>query len=428
MKLFMMKLLGLFLLCLPCLTQGVQKPTLNQHLIILDASDAATRLYLYQYSGQSNSTLPQIKLVKKVEVTPGLSDPSIVNQPTDSPTMLTPYFTKLFQNIDGLLTAEQKNNTDMYLFATSGIRNLPLYQQQTLLNNVSNTLVQVMLGLNYNLPGNIKDHVKVVSGAEEGLYNWITINYLTNNLSQQSLTANNTYPSLRLDDESAQVTFLAAKAPTQYAINFTLAGNTYPIYSYSYDNGGTNNLLQSILTNNPLSAGSDIASCFPVNSHYPLTLPQPMISEGKGNFNTCLAFLQNYAYAKIKLHSCEYNYKTCSLLGVYQPVIAQPLVYVTSSFYNTLSILGDGNQSITLQQIKVLGKNYCQTSWQDLKQKYPNLSDNDLITTCFNAVWISTLLQGFNLNDTQKVMAINTIGNTDVSWTLGSAIYQITQK
>lgn len=395
----------------------------NQHIIIVDVGNTSTQLFLYKYTkgNSATNTLPSVQLIKKTKVLPGIVNENSINNPIS----LTPYLEPLFNNINTSLTPAEKNITSMYFFATSQIRYLSTYQQRTLLSNISNSLVPIILGLNYNLPANISKNIRVISGAEEGLFNWLTINYLNKTLLKNPLTADNTYPVLVLGEESTEITFLPKDKPEHNTINFTFKNTEYTLYSYSYENFGIENALNRIIENNTLTANTDLAPCFPVNGQFPLK--KPIITQGSGNFDQCSAFLQSYAFAKFKIQNCEFNNKTCSQLGVYQPPLTQSTWYGTRNYYHTLNILGLANMPITLEQIKQQGKKYCATSIEDLKKLHKEVPTNDLMTYCFNAAWISTLLTAYQFSNDHHFIAVDTINNTDTSWTLGSAIYLLTQ-
>lgn len=131
----------------------------------------------------------------------GLS--SFSNHPQDLPTYLTP----LFNHATSLIPKDQLSQTPIYLLATAGMRLLPKSSRKEILrstcsfikNQTSFKVVEKVISDKASVstskgdPSEVEEDesgcgesVRVISGEEEGLLGWISINYLMDGFQFQS--------------------------------------------------------------------------------------------------------------------------------------------------------------------------------------------------------------------------------------------------
>ncbi|KHN79288.1 Nucleoside-diphosphatase mig-23 [Toxocara canis] len=141
--------------------------------VIIDAGSTGSRLFLYRWHAVSDERLIDIHpaldetnraVVKKAN--PGLSTFA------DNPENATGYLKPLLDHAVKYVPASKLSYTPIFIFATAGMRLLPVKQQEAIMNNLRTNLplvtpMQV-----------ISDHIRVIEGKWEGIYSWIAVNYI----------------------------------------------------------------------------------------------------------------------------------------------------------------------------------------------------------------------------------------------------------
>jgi len=85
----------------------------------------------------------------------------------------------LMDYAESIVPSDKYTDTEVYLFATAGMRLLTEEQQQDILN-------EIYLYMKDNYKFKIKDketNIRVITGEEEGLFGWISTNYLEHGFS-----------------------------------------------------------------------------------------------------------------------------------------------------------------------------------------------------------------------------------------------------
>lgn len=146
-----------------------------QYAVIIDAGSSGSRVYIYVWPPHSGDTrqLLQIRLLhdhlgKDVyhSITPGLS--SCASHPANA----TDYMAPLLRFAAEHIPKEKHKSSPLYILATAGMRLLPKTDQDLILDNLRKNILKSFSFL--FTPGN----VQVISGKEEGIYSWVSINYL----------------------------------------------------------------------------------------------------------------------------------------------------------------------------------------------------------------------------------------------------------
>ena len=144
------------------------------YAVVMDAGSSGTRAYLYtwpQHSGDPHQLLRITPLLQDGEpmvkkVTPGLSSMG------DTPDNSFEYLRPLLQFASENIPAEKHKATPLYILATAGMRLLEKEQQEAVIANVRK-------GIKENFDFYFPDgHLEIISGKQEGIYQWLAINYV----------------------------------------------------------------------------------------------------------------------------------------------------------------------------------------------------------------------------------------------------------
>ncbi len=377
-------------------------------VIVFDAGSSGTRMYIYEVEGEKATPLHNYR------VKPGLSS----LDPNDTQA-LDQYFYDLVKSAENILDAQAKAQTPFYLYATAGMRILPNEQQESLIHAARLSLAKQAATFGY--PSPMDENIRVISGTEEGVFIWISDNYLSDSFAHYFLNAHNTVAALEMGGASSEIAFLSHSAQ-QFTLPYEHNHHSTPIYSYGYDGLGANEAIATLSA----SGNPQFASCFPVEAPYPLTAPK---LTGTGNFHECTAAIKDQFINPAALRACQQETPgQCSGLGVHQPSTHAVENYLlTSAFYYLFDMLGIANETVTLNTFAEKSESFCRISWEEAKAAYPNQDPNNLINYCFNAALSQTLFDAWGLDKTDNLKAVSKLNGVALEWPLGAAIYLGTQ-
>lgn len=142
--------------------------------VIIDCGSSGSRVYIYwwpPHTGKINQLLniQPVRglngkpLIKKIE--PGIT--STVNHPSKTAEYLQP----LVDYASNAIPESKHHQTPLYVLATAGVRQLSEKDQQKLLSSIRISIPRLCDFLFS------ETHVDVISGKQEAIYAWISINY-----------------------------------------------------------------------------------------------------------------------------------------------------------------------------------------------------------------------------------------------------------
>lgn len=149
----------------------------DSYSIVIDAGSSGSRVMLYTWS-KTRAGLPLIQKAGEsdhdwqLKKEPGLSSFS------GTLSGIAPYLKTLLDFAMERIPQRQHSRASLHLFATAGLRLLPLESQTKLLQEACSFAKQ-------NYPFKIaacSEHFQVITGEWEGIYGWLTVNYLKNGL------------------------------------------------------------------------------------------------------------------------------------------------------------------------------------------------------------------------------------------------------
>ena len=366
-----------------------------RHGLVIDASSSASTLFAYRWRTATGARLP---VIESLEL-PGNDDcepaprglGSYEGRPEEAAASLTPLFRCALGVVGGDPAARER--ATLLLRGTAGLREISDPAREEILERVRADLERLPLG---------EVSARVISGQDEGIFGWLTVNYLMGHLSHGGPSP--TVGALDLGGASTQITFQPLEIPDRHGRRLRLGDAEYVLYSHSYLGLGQDRARIAV----------DSPACYLRN--YPLEEGRT----GTGDFAACReAIHERFA------RPCEAS--PCSIFGVHQPPVHGDFL-AFSVYYYTARALGIAGR-LTPTELAEAGVDFCAADWLELTAKDPDLaSDPYFPNHCFAAAYVTTLLtEGWGFTPTtERVHALRRLRGTQVGWTLGALLVELT--
>ncbi|XP_041963452.1 ectonucleoside triphosphate diphosphohydrolase 3 isoform X2 [Alosa sapidissima] len=307
----------------------------------------------------------------------------------------------------------------------------------------SNTILQDMRNYLQSLPFQFQN-ASIISGEEEGLYGWITVNYLMNNFLERDLWNSwvrphgaKTVGSLDLGGASTQIAFTTTDdAMGEGLTKVTLYGYDYTVYTHSFLCFGKNEAEKTVLAKF-VQGSTDLNNvqnpCYPVGFNITMTEEFIFGSEctkdlrisnyspernitifGGGDAAEC----RNAVRQIFNLSSCDGS-QNCSFNGVYQPPVSGQFMAYAGFYYTAWALKLVG--APTLDKFNSTLWSFCSMDWTKLKRNY-NINEKHLKSYCYSANYVYTILVDgykFNTASWNDIRFERQVKNTSIAWTLG---------
>lgn len=348
-------------------------------IAIVDAGSTGSRLHIYAYDLDESNSPVHVKEVWNKKIKPGFATIEANTATIDS------YLTILFAGAPA-------HAIPTYFYATAGMRLLPKMKQKKYYDELNDWFSQ-------HADWPLKE-AKTITGNEEGLYDWLSVNYHLGTLTSSS---SKPVGVMDMGGASVQIAFPIAETSTleeRSQIKIDLYGQHYTIYVHSFLGLGQTEMSHQFLNS---------SSCFA--NHYPL----PDGGEGVGNAFSCaqeVSSLMNHVH------------------GV--NTLVQPLL-ATNPIESWYSIGGIANladsqlfhfeqsQFTNHELIQQADSQICQQQWDTLNNQFPN--DDYVYQYClFSAYYYALMVNSYGLLPEQKINYIPPEQNID--WTIGVVLYK----
>jgi len=252
---FVAKLAVCALACLAALAALVLVGTLRgadsetRRLIVFDAGSSSTRVHVFELDvARRGSRLPTVRAHFEAprRASPGLAefaadtdhdvgglpDAKHANETRDE--QMEAYLGPLLRFAESVVPRSLRAETGTLLMATAGVRALPPAQQARALERCRSVLNRSAFGTSPERLQNVSErtpNVRVITGADEGLYGWIAANYAAGTLYDPPTS---TVGVVELGGASAQVTFRPeTKPPRAYRAELVVADRKWAVYTHS---------------------------------------------------------------------------------------------------------------------------------------------------------------------------------------------------
>lgn len=347
--------------------------------------------------------------------------------------------------------------TPVAVKATAGLRLLGETKSKAILDEVRSHLEK-----DYPFAVVSEDGISIMDGKDEGVYAWVTANYLLGNIGGKEKLP--TAAVFDLGGGSTQIVFepdykvdeVPVDGETKY--HFTFGDNQYTLYQFSHLGYGLmqgRNKVNQLVLKNKLSelnlqkytkkevkgakATVDVSNpCIPPgvvakdvqvelgeDEFYVVNMKGPSSKDSTvAGGSQC-----RYLAEKVLNKDAECTSKPCSFNGVHQPSLTRTFnknsdMYVFSYFYDRTNPIGMPS-SFSVEELKDLSKLVCQgeTFWKDilLDDHVKNLNEEP--QWCLDLSFITAMLHtGYDIPLHRELKTAKTIDNNELGWCLGASL------
>ncbi|XP_061633175.1 ectonucleoside triphosphate diphosphohydrolase 3 [Phyllopteryx taeniolatus] len=408
--------------------------------IVIDSGSSRSNIYLYEWPGEKENETGVVteKLNCKVSGVP-ISELKIDSK-KDAQTWQS--FKDCMKKVSDAIPAKKHKTIPLFLGATAGMR---LLQENDMAraNEVLDSLKEYLQSLPFDF-----QNASVITGQEEGLYGWITVNYLLGNFLEKSIWStyirpqtSKTVGSMDLGGASTQIAFAVndeLKGPDYMHIK--LYGYPYNVYTHSFLCYGKNEAEKRVL-DKVVQESSHLFyvdnPCYPIGLNVTIeastiydtectkkpknySSDQQYFMVGSGNSDQCGRITKSiFDFTTCSSALCSFN-------GVEQPPVTGEFMAYAGYFYIARALLMTGVTDTIrpseYDEFKTAITQLCNTPWSELRTQKRWVIDKYLRTYCFASHYMFTLLTNgykFDANTWKDILFQREVGNTSVGWSLG---------
>lgn len=374
-----------------------QKP---EFALMIDAGSTGSRISIFEVSHRCPDEVPEVN-----EVIPKNSDDLKIKKKgihellNANQEVMNQYLQKLFDGARKVLkesTFTQESHfrhIPIFLRASAGVRRLPWDDQMQLMDMATRSLKD---------SGFDGQDAEVVTGDNEGLYAWVSVNALLKTFQNKQ----DTVGIVEMGGESLQLAYVPETRGDD-SFHVQLAGRRYEVYSHSYGNLGQNSAKSTFCENNSLCV-QDCALLKNTTGDYK-ACRQHFISALKRNG------IQSYGF---------FGHKQMPLFGNFMGL--SNIAYLANETDQEL---------IQAQNIDAIGRDLCENRFEQVQSRYPKLKPNFQETYCFTLALTRSLLSGEESNPRfqglgftgrmHNLQGVVKIRGEDPTWTKGFLILEM---
>lgn len=445
------------------------RPTV-QYAIMIDAGSTGSRVHVYRFNFCQES--PELEEEKFKMIQGGLS--SYKEDARGAALSLKPLLEVALESVPEAL----RSCTPISVKATAGLRLLGSEMSKNILQAVRD-----MLEKEYPFPiadGPSRNGVEIMEGRDEGVFAWITVNYLLNRIGTDKKSSGKdvqTAAVMDLGGASTQIVFepiypssTQGMHPGEHVYELSnFGGKKYTLYQNSYLGYGLMEARKSInslgylsyslahpdmvrtgMLPNEVVPGVDGASAAVAK----IKVPSPCFAEGRtkdvpiripgqegekvvsmfgtsGGYDACKRLVE---VMMDKDAVC--TKPPCSFAGVYQPSLmkafAESPIVALSYFYDRLTPLGISG-TFPLSKLVDVTKRVCTAphEWPDHFGVKGSSKEADLALaeledrpeSCLDLTFLTTLLHlGYELDETRSITVAKKLAGNELGWCLGAQL------
>ncbi|KAI0786178.1 nucleoside phosphatase family-domain-containing protein [Abortiporus biennis] len=419
---------------------------LVQFALMIDAGSTGSRIHIYKFNNCGASPSYEYEVFKQIQ--PGLS--SYRGRPVEAAQSLDPLLDEALK----VVPQSFQSCTPVAVKATAGLRLLGSEESESILEAVRHRLAEKYP---FSLHGG-KDSVVIMDGKDEGVFAWVTANYLLNTIRSDTPPGTTPYAVLDLGGASTQIVFEPSfdmskpdntleEGEHKYDLKF--GGKEHVLYQHSYlgyglkkARGSVHRLVEfmgsfhkpgkDVVVGNPCLARGTTKLVTIEDERIGKERNVTMVGEDIGGFEACNRVVE-LVMAKDAI--CEV--KPCSFNGVYQPSLLETFptgkILLLSYFYDRVNPLISSSSSsspIQISTIATLAQQVClgRTSWKEHFGHDDELMKEleDRPEWCLDLTFMHALLRlGYEFSSNRAVELGKKIDGTELGWCLGATIAMV---
>ncbi|BFZ54085.1 Guanosine-diphosphatase [Savitreella phatthalungensis] len=400
---------------------------LVQYVLMLDAGSTGSRIHVYKFN--NCGAVPKLEKEAAFKMIKG----GLSSYP-DDPEGAAHSLDELMDLAVRTVPAHLRSCSPVALKATAGLRLLGPEKSDAILQ-----AVRTHLELDYPFPVVKPDGVVVMDGKDEGVYAWITTNYLLGNIGGPE--DHQTAAVFDLGGGSTQIVFEPSLPLEQlregdhlYKLDF--GGRKFNLYQQSHLGYGLMEARKSIHREVVASAEelidhAVVNPCIPPGMTRQVELDVnrmkrklTMVGPKDPAPAQCRALAERVLKKDAVCHATP-----CSFNGIHQPSLAETFsgdAFIFSYFYDRLIPLGLPS-SFTVDDVLKLTDKVCAgpAKWNDhfMNNKDALAELNDRPEYCLDLSFISALLHhGYDMPLDRRLKTAKKLSNNELGWCLGASL------
>ena len=393
----------------------------NFYGCMCDAGSSSTRVSIYTWPKRNSNNIPVISEAGRESISPGMH--------TRNDNEIKEAMNFLLNACKNKINEVSKNKyslseANFYLKATAGMRSISVEEQNKKLNIIRNAIK----GSEFKFEKD--DWAKVITGGEEGMFGWITGNYLNKILfdnEKASKIEKRPYGSIDLGGYSLEITFYTSEEIKKHKVDLSMSNLVYSLYSYSFQDYGQDkfneNLLKKIIESQKQEGKTIKHPCY-LNGYttYYVYDNDNYTIIGNNDIEQCRKTVEDLMVINTE--------KDMSMNYTYQPSVPQDtMFYGISGLYWIAKFFNLTDDKFHAPKEFLTGsEQFCKKSWEEAKSEYvPKYKEEHMKNYCISGYYVYAFLsKGFKLDENKKlIMFPDKINNVEVSWTLGAMSYEI---
>ena len=206
---------------------------LVQYALMIDAGSTGSRIHIYKFNNCGASAEYEYEVFKMTQ--PGLS--SYAGKPEEAAKSLD----VLLEEAVRVVPSSMRSCTPVAVKATAGLRLLPGSQSADILHAVEQRIHGVYPFKLLEKEEDGGGGVTIMDGKDEGVYAWITANYLLGTIKSDTPKDTPTYAVLDLGGASTQIVFEPTFSssdqklePGEHKYDLKFGGRSHVLYQHSY--------------------------------------------------------------------------------------------------------------------------------------------------------------------------------------------------
>ncbi|ANB13165.1 Gda1p [Sugiyamaella lignohabitans] len=429
---------------LSCTKSYDGKKPITQYAVVIDAGSSGSRVHVYKF----NNCLATPRLLGEEfkMMQPGLS--SFENDPEAAAKSLDELLAVAVEHVP----KDVQGCTPIVVKATAGLRMIGVEAADKILAAVRTRLeTQYPFAV---VPGN---GISIMDGSDEGVYAWVTANYLLGNIGSAEKTP--TAAVFDLGGGSTQIVFEPhfsspdkKLAPGDHKFDLDFGGRQFSLYQQSHLKYGLNvarGLIDALVVSNYLKSHEITEStqivnpCMPPGSQLLNHEVKVEKSSDEGTTPSVKTYTVDFigpkehsevqcrGLAEIILNKqkkCELE--PCSFNGVHQPSIVDSFlresdIFIFSYFYDLTYPLGMPS-SFTIDELKDLTSKVCRgkeahDSFAAIDGAVEELNKNPQWCQELNFI-VALLHTGYDIPGHREVKIAKKIKDNELGWCLGASL------